>query len=112
MTRVKLARSKLTNVQAEAKSGRARVTMSAKNRLKTHREWDKLWAPLREWNDPTRIPFPSFPGTKTKNAKKNFSRRMNNHEGVSGLAASSPLDDVAFGRHAPPDETAYKRSVS
>jgi hypothetical protein len=112
MTRVKLARSRLTNVQAEAKTGRARVTMSAKNRLKTHREWDKLWAPLREWNDPTRIPFPSFPGTKTKNAKKNFSRRMNNHEGVSGLAASSPLDDVAFGRHAPPDETAYKRSVS
>jgi hypothetical protein len=112
MTRVKLARSRLTNVQAEAKTGRARVTMSAKNRLKTHREWDKLWAPLREWNDPTRIPFPSFPGTKTKNAKKNFSRRMNNHEGVSGLAANSPLDDVAFGRHAPPDETAYKRSVS
>ena len=37
---------------------------------------------------------------------------MNNHERVSGLAANSPLDDVAFGRHAPPDETAYKRSVS
>ena len=112
MTRVKLARSKLTNVQSNAKTGRARVTREATNVSKTHREWDKLWAPLREWNDPTRIPFPSFPGTKTKKSATDFSRRMNNHERVSGLAANSPLDDVAFGRHAPPDETAYKRSVS
>ena len=115
MTRVALARSKLVHVEAEAKTGRARVIKEAETRLKTHREWDALWAPLREWNDPTRIPFPSFPGTKTKNAKKKIDekkkRRMKNG-GVSGLAANSPLDDVAFGRHAPPDETAYVRRVS
>jgi hypothetical protein len=72
MTRVKLARSKLTNVESDAKTGRARVTTKAENISKTHREWDALWAPLREWNDPTRIPFPSFRGRKRKARKKIF----------------------------------------
>ena len=55
---------------------------------------------------------PVLPGDENEKSAMDFSRRMNNHERVSGLAANSPLDDVAFGRHAPPDETAYKRSVS
>lgn len=66
MTRVALARSKLANAETEARTGRARVAGKAETRRVARAEWNALWAPLREWNDPTRAPFPSFPGTKKK----------------------------------------------
>lgn len=66
MTRVALARSKLANAETEARTGRARVAGEAESRRVASGEWNALWAPLREWNDPTRVPFPSFPGTKKK----------------------------------------------
>ena len=66
MTRVALARSKLANAETEARTGRARVAGEAESRRVARGEWNALWAPLREWNDPTRVPFPSFPGTKKK----------------------------------------------
>ena len=115
MTRVALARSKLAESEAEAKAGRAHVAREAENRLKTHGEWNALWAPLREWNDPTRVSFPSFPGTgkkkKKTDARRPFGDRSRRKDGATPVVAESPLDDVAFGRHAPPDETAYKRTV-
>ena len=117
MTRVALARSTLAASAAEAKAGRARVAREATSRLKTHGEWNALWAPLREWNDPTRTPFPSLPERRNRkeNADARRARRKTKDERrarASVVAAGdSPLDDVAFGRHAPPDETAYERTV-
>ena len=114
MTRVALARSTLAASAAEAKAGRARVAREATSRLKTHGEWNALWAPLREWNDPTRTPFPSLPESRNRkeNADARRARRRERRARASAVAAGdSPLDDVAFGRHAPPDETAYERTV-
>ena len=49
-------------------------------------------------------------GYKT-DARRPFGDRSRRKDGATPVVAESPLDDVAFGRHAPPDETAYKRTV-
>lgn len=109
MHRVAVARERLVgDVIPSSQSGRIKVKQNAQIIQKTQTDWNNVWAPLREWNDPARKPFPCFPGELEGDRGKVKKQSRSDRARENKKTIPSPLDDLVFGRHLPYDETAYK----